>query len=68
MWNNIENMILYEDKEIIVCHKAAGIAVQSARWVTRNMGKHSEIIWHQNRCEPCISGDRSSSGSAGGKG
>ena len=30
MWNNIENMILYEDKEIIVCHKAAGIAVQSA--------------------------------------
>ena len=31
MWNNIENMILYEDKEIIVCHKAAGIAVQSAR-------------------------------------
>ena len=24
-------MILYEDKEIIVCHKAAGIAVQSAR-------------------------------------
>lgn len=31
MWNNIENMILYEDKDIIVCHKAAGIAVQSAR-------------------------------------
>ena len=31
MWNNIENMILYEDKEIIVCHKAAGIAVQRAR-------------------------------------
>ena len=31
MWNNIENMILYEDKEIIVCHKAAGIDVQSAR-------------------------------------
>ena len=31
MWNNIENMILYEDKEISVCHKAAGIAVQSAR-------------------------------------
>lgn len=31
MWNNTENMILYEDKEIIVCHKVAGIAVQSAR-------------------------------------
>ena len=26
-----EVKILYEDKEIIVCHKAAGIAVQSAR-------------------------------------
>ena len=32
MWkNNIEDMILYEDKDIIVCHKAAGIAVQNAR-------------------------------------
>lgn len=31
MWNNIEDMILYEDKDIIVCHKMAGIAVQSAR-------------------------------------
>ena len=26
-----EDMILYEDKDIIVCHKMAGIAVQSAR-------------------------------------
>ena len=31
MWNNIEDMILYEDRDIIVCHKVAGIAVQSAR-------------------------------------
>lgn len=32
MWrNNIEDMILYEDKDILVCHKAAGIAVQNAR-------------------------------------
>lgn len=34
MWNNknnIEDMILFEDKDILVCHKAAGIAVQSAR-------------------------------------
>lgn len=31
MWNNIEDMILYEDKDIIVCRKEAGIAVQSAR-------------------------------------
>lgn len=34
MWNNknnIEDMILFEDKDILVCHKAAGIAVQNAR-------------------------------------
>lgn len=31
MWNNknsIEDMIIFEDKDILVCHKAAGIAVQ----------------------------------------
>ena len=31
MWNDIKNMILFEDKDILVCHKAAGIAVQNAR-------------------------------------
>ena len=34
MWNNknsIEDMIIFEDKDILVCHKAAGIAVQNAR-------------------------------------
>ena len=32
MWKNkIEDMILYEDNEILICHKAAGIAVQNAR-------------------------------------
>ena len=31
MWNNIEDMILFEDKDILVCHKAAGLAVQNAR-------------------------------------
>lgn len=32
MWNNnIKDMILFEDKDILVCHKAAGIAVQNAR-------------------------------------
>ena len=28
---NIQNCILYEDKDILVCHKPAGIAVQNAR-------------------------------------
>lgn len=32
MWNgNIRERILYEDGEILVCHKPAGMAVQSAR-------------------------------------
>lgn len=32
MWNlSIQDYILYEDKEILVCHKPAGIAVQNAR-------------------------------------
>ena len=34
MWNNknsIEDMNIFEDKDILVCHKAAGIAVQKAR-------------------------------------
>ena len=28
---NIQDCILFEDKEILVCHKPAGIAVQNAR-------------------------------------
>lgn len=34
MWNDknkIEDMIIYEDQDILVCHKRAGIAVQNAR-------------------------------------
>lgn len=34
MWNNknnIEDLIIFEDNDILVCHKAAGIAVQNAR-------------------------------------
>ena len=31
MWNEkIQDMILYEDKEILVCQKPPGLAVQSA--------------------------------------
>ena len=32
MWiKDIRDYILYEDREILVCHKPAGIAVQNAR-------------------------------------
>ena len=32
MWiKDIRDYILYEDKDILVCHKPAGIAVQNAR-------------------------------------
>ena len=31
MKSDIENHILYEDPQIIVCHKPAGIPVQSSR-------------------------------------
>ena len=38
MWKtDIRNTILYEDKEIIVCHKPAGLAVQNARIGTMDM-------------------------------
>lgn len=33
----IEDIILYEDKEILVCHKPAGIAVQNARFGTMDL-------------------------------
>ena len=32
MWiKDIRDYILYEDKDILVCHKPAGLAVQNAR-------------------------------------
>ena len=34
---NIQDCILYEDKDILVCHKPAGVAVQSARFVMADM-------------------------------
>ncbi|MDY4691957.1 MAG: RluA family pseudouridine synthase [Blautia sp.] len=34
---NIENYILYEDDDILVCHKPAGIAVQNARVGTMDL-------------------------------
>ena len=33
MWRgNIQENILYEDSQILVCHKPAGLAVQNAKW------------------------------------
>ncbi len=32
---NIQDCIIFEDKEILVCHKPAGIAVQNADWEPR---------------------------------
>lgn len=38
MWiGNVEEYILFEDKEVIVCHKPAGIAVQNARVGTMDL-------------------------------
>ena len=34
---NIQDCILYEDKDILVCHKPAGVAVQSARFEMADM-------------------------------
>ena len=38
MWNrNIQEDILFEDREILVCHKPAGLAVQNARMGAMDM-------------------------------
>ena len=41
MWiKDIRDYILYEDKDILVCHKPAGLAVQNAR-----VGEPSEELY-----------------------
>lgn len=38
MWKtNVKDMILYEDRQILVCHKPSGLAVQNARIGTMDM-------------------------------
>ena len=38
MWRgNIQENILYEDSQILVCHKPAGLAVQNARMESMDM-------------------------------
>ena len=45
MWNyQIEENILYEDKEILVCRKTAGMPVQAAKIGTMDNGKCSEKL------------------------
>ena len=47
--------ILYEDEDIIVCRKAAGIATQTARVGQADMV--SEIVWHvRHRIRPPMRG------------
>ena len=41
----IEDYILFEDKEIIVCRKPAGIAVQNARIGAMDLESSLKIIW-----------------------
>ena len=59
MWiKDIKDYILYEDKDILVCHKPAGLAVQNARVGSMDMesllknyiaqkvpGKVLSIVW-----------------------
>ena len=46
MWNEkIQDMILYEDKEILVSQKPPGLAVQSAGVGKADMESCLKIIW-----------------------
>ena len=47
----IEDYILFEDKEIIVCRKPAGIAVQNARIGAMDLESSRKIIW---QCKPVV--------------
>lgn len=38
--------ILYEDQDVLVIHKYPGLAVQSARSMTPDLGEHAQ--------EPCV--------------
>ena len=46
MWiKDIRDYILYEDKDILVCHKPAGLAVQNARVGSMDMESLSEELY-----------------------
>ena len=63
MWNyQIKENILYEDKEILVCRKTAGMPVQAAKIGTMDMESALEkIIWQQkNTGKDPISGSSTS--------
>ena len=69
MWiKDIRDYILYEDREILVCHKPAGIAVQNARVGSMDMESLlKNYIAQKNPGKMPYLGDYSSSGSAGGR-
>lgn len=61
-------MILYEDKDIIVCHKMAGIAVQSARIGEKDLVSMLNNSSHgAGGPENGAGAGRASVGSAGGR-
>lgn len=51
MWNKkIEDCILYEDKEILVCHKPGGIAVQNSRMGSMDMESALKNYLYAKNC------------------
>ena len=62
MWiKDVRDYIIYEDKEILVCHKPAGIAVQSAgvgnmdlesllkNYIARKQKENNHVLYFKNR-------------------
>lgn len=59
-------MILYEDNDIIVCHKSAGIAVQSARIGEKDLvSMLNNHLAERRRKASGVGAGRASTGSAG---
>lgn len=52
--NNIEDIILYEDKDIIVCQKPSGFPVQSRKLGTPDMESSLKTYLAKKGCEPYI--------------
>ena len=68
MWNNknsIEDMIIFEDKDILVCHKAAGIAVQNARIGAADMESSLKNSGFKKYGNSSLSGSCAQTGSTG---
>ena len=65
---DVRECILYEDKDILVCHKPAGIAVQSGRVGSHGSGKPAKELYCAKKTgKDTLSGCDPSIGSAGGR-